>query len=139
MVNRTHQIKTDENETELTLRIGTESNSPLAITETRHRDSHELRRKTISSGKLVANSGTGEKIVTTFEQFTIAFAESDCTFDNGTLTVSFFAPGANEASKILKLEATNANYTVIDITNPEDPTILNDFEGSVCNLSDFKI
>lgn len=121
----------------LSMTVATEENAPLQITVVRNSTSRALISKKISSGTLRTSENESSHVLTDFQDYTLAFTDSSCVPSSGKLTASFYESGTEGAVKILELSVSDGSYTLNDITDPENPSEINDFDYDLCDINSF--
>jgi hypothetical protein len=98
----------------------------------------QIRSKTISSGTTIATRAGDGKIVSSFANLKLTFDSDDCRVESGEMTSKIFAEGASEPSKIFLLSASEGDYTLKDVTDPNNPVEVEDPDFEMCDITDHK-
>ncbi|MCX6128398.1 MAG: hypothetical protein NTX25_04955 [Proteobacteria bacterium] len=141
-IDRSLSLVTKEGEAKtLDLKLESPKSAPLNVTVTWDKltKDRSLISKSIDSGTIKVSKKDAGYVEANFSEILLKFSSDECSFYSGSLMAKIFAEGQTEASKTYKLSAVEGEITIEDITQPDSPVAVDDFEYSPCDLSDFKI
>jgi hypothetical protein len=124
---------------DLNLSVSTLTDAPLQVTVVWDKLSRDrlLLSKLIESGTVKATHAGDGSIEASFSNLLMTFDSSSCAVTSGKMEAKIYAEGITTASKIYELTATNGIITVQDVTDSANPTDVDDFDYTPCDLKDF--
>jgi len=124
---------------DLKLSVSTLEDSPLQVTVVWDKLSRDrlLLSKLIESGTIKATNAGGGSIEASFSNLLMTFNATTCAVTSGKMEAKIYAEGASTASKIFELTAANGTITVQDVTDSANPTDVDNFDYTPCDLKDF--
>ena len=137
-VTRTRDVSKKGKDFSLKYAIATKEDAPLAISVTRNTADRKLVSKKVTAGSLIFGNSNSDYVLSEFSNLTINFSADSCIVNSGKVTSSFFKEGETEPVKKIELTASNGIYEVLDITDIENPVIIEDLDYESCNIKSFK-
>jgi hypothetical protein len=122
---------------DLALKVETKEDLQVTTTWDDLSNDRQLLSKLISSGVVKASKAADSHVEASFNKLLMKFDATACTVYSGSMEARIYAEGSTEAAKIYTLTAADGTITVQDVTDPENPKDVEDFEYSPCDLKDF--
>ncbi len=124
---------------DLKLSVSTLEEAPLQVTVVWDNLSRDrlLLSKLIESGTIKATTTGGGSIEASFTNLLMTFNAKSCAVTSGKMEAKIYAEGSSIASKIFEMTAANGTITVQDVTDSANPTDVDDFDYTPCDLKDF--
>lgn len=128
----------DSDTTQQSWSLSTVEGSPLEVTVVRNEDDKSLVSKKITSGSLKSTSKSGVTNLVVYDNYLINFTENSCSAASGSITITMSSSTDVEANKTYQITIDeNGDYILTDISDADNPSVIEDYEFDGCSYESF--